>query len=311
MCKPYTRLHPRRPQHSAHSKMCPAVHAPTAAYSSTQQPAHHPAHPARLPPPATPPCLRVVVERGLLLGLHRGDALHKVLVAHLGAVAPQRQHARLHAHRLELRGVEVVGRARQLLKVDVARHVHLARVDAQDLGACVLVGVRELDLAVEAARAHERRVQDVGAVGGGDDLDVVGGREAVQLVEQLEHGALHLAVPAAARVVCARRPDGVHLVHEDDGGRVLPRHDEQLAHHARPLANVLLHQLAADDADEARVGAVGHRARKQRLARAGRPVHEHALWRVNAQLHELLWVKHGQLHHLPHLLNLLLGASNV
>ena len=43
---------------------------------------------------------------------------------------------------------------------------------------------------------------------------------------------------------------------------------EQLADHARALAHVLLHQLAADHPDEARVGPVCHRARQQRLPRA-------------------------------------------
>jgi hypothetical protein len=53
-------------------------------------------------------------------------------------------------------------------------------------------------------------------------LDLVGGLEAVQLVEELQHGALHLGVPAAAAVVRACAADAVHLVHEDDGRRVLP-----------------------------------------------------------------------------------------
>ncbi len=55
-------------------------------------------------------------------------------------------------------------------------------------------------------------------------LDLIGGLEAVQLVEQLEHGALDLAVAAAAAVVGARAADAVHLVHENDAGRVLPAH---------------------------------------------------------------------------------------
>lgn len=48
----------------------------------------------------------------------------------------------------------------------------------QDLGARVLVGVRELNLAVQAAAAHEGRVQDVCAVGGSDDLQRVGAGQA-------------------------------------------------------------------------------------------------------------------------------------
>ena len=45
-----------------------------------------------------------------------------------------------------------------------------------------------------------------------------------------------------------------------------PGHDKQLPHHAAPLPDVLLHQLAARHADEGAVGVVGHRARQQRLA---------------------------------------------
>lgn len=38
-------------------------------------------------------------------------------------------------------------------------------------------------------------------------LDLIGGLKSVQLVEQLQHRALHLAVTAAAAVVCARAAD--------------------------------------------------------------------------------------------------------
>jgi hypothetical protein len=42
-----------------------------------------------------------------------------------------------------------------------------------------------------------------------------------------------------------------------------------------------------------------------------RSVAEDALGRVDAQLHKLLGVQHGHLHHLLHPLNLLLAAANV
>lgn len=85
---------------------------------------------------------------------------------YLCGVSAQGEHAGLYADGLELRSVEVVCGARQLLKVDIRRHVHLARVDLQDLYARVLGWVRELNLAVQAARAHQRRVQDVRPVCG-------------------------------------------------------------------------------------------------------------------------------------------------
>ena len=98
-------------------------------------------------------------------------------------------------------------------------------------------------------------------------LDVLLRLEAVELVEELEHGALHLAVAARA-ALDARRADRVDLVHEDDGGRVLARHHEQLAHHARALADELLDELAAAHADERALGVVGDGARQQSFASA-------------------------------------------
>jgi hypothetical protein len=44
-----------------------------------------------------------------------------------------------------------------------------------------------------------------------------------------------------------------------------PGHQEQLAHHPAPLADVFLHQLAPAHADEGAIGVVGHGASQQRL----------------------------------------------
>ena len=117
------------------------------------------------------------------------------------------------------------------------------------MGEGILRGWWKLDFAVYPPRAEQSGVEDVETVGGHDDLDVLGGFEAVELVEQFEHGALDLGVAAAA-ALDARGADAVDLVHEDDAGGVLAGHDEQLAHHAAALADVLLHQLGAGDADE-------------------------------------------------------------
>lgn len=66
-------------------------------------------------------------------------------------------------------------------------------------------------LAIYAAGPDERRVQGLDPVGGHDHLHVPHGVEAVQLVEQLEHGALNLSLAARVRVV-ALRADRVDLV---------------------------------------------------------------------------------------------------
>jgi hypothetical protein len=59
--------------------------------------------------------------------------------------------------------------------------------------------------------------------------------------------------------------------------RSRPGHDEELADHARPFADVLLHELAAGHADEGAVCVVRHRARQQRLARSRWTVQQDAL----------------------------------
>ena len=55
-------------------------------------------------------------------------------------------------------------------------------------------------------------------------LNLVGCLKTVQLVQQLQHGALHLTVPATAPATAAlsRTADGVHLIHENDRGGMLP-----------------------------------------------------------------------------------------
>ena len=53
------------------------------------------------------------------------------------------------------------------------------------------------DLAVEAARTQQRRVEDVGPVGGGHHDDAEVGLEAVHLDQQLVQRLLALVVAAA------------------------------------------------------------------------------------------------------------------
>ena len=82
------------------------------------------------------------------------------------------------------------------------------------------VGVRHHNLAVEAARTQQRRVEDVGAVGGGDQDYAFVGLEAVHLDQQLVQRLLALVVTAAqARATVPA--DRVDLVDEDDAGRAL------------------------------------------------------------------------------------------
>ena len=108
--------------------------------------------------------------------------------------------------------------ARDLLQRGVRRQRALAAVQPQDLQAPVHVGDVDHDLAVEAARAQQRGVEDVGAVGRAHhDQPAVAG-EAVHLDEDLVERLLALVV-ALADARAALAPGGVELVDEDDRRR--------------------------------------------------------------------------------------------
>ena len=131
-----------------------------------------------------------------------------------------------------------------VVEVDVGAHPLVLRVDLQDREALVEVGERDHDLAVEAARAQQRGVEDVGAVRRADHDDALGGVEAVHLREHLVERLLALVV-AAAEAGTALAADRVDLVHEDDRRRLLARGLEQVAHAARADADEHLHEVRA------------------------------------------------------------------
>jgi hypothetical protein len=74
-------------------------------------------------------------------------------------------------------------------------------VNVKDSPLCLFVWERELNLPVDPAGADEGGVETLYAVGGHDDLDVATRVESVELVEQLQHGALDLTLAARVGIV--------------------------------------------------------------------------------------------------------------
>ena len=207
-------------------------------------------------------------------------------------------------------GAGEAGRAGgERVEVDLARERLALRVHLEDLAAADAVGPVDDDLAVEAARAEQRRVEDVGPVRGGDQDDVVLHLEAVHLDEELVQRLLALVV-AAAEAGAAVAADGVDLVHEDDAGARLLRLLEEVAHARGADADEHLDEVGAGDGEERHARLAGDRAREQRLAGAGRPVEQHALGDARAERLELLRVLE-ELLDLVQLLDRLVRAGDV
>ena len=156
---------------------------------------------------------------------------------------------------------------------------------------------------------QQGRVEDVGAVGGGDQDDVVLRLEAVHLDEELVERLLALVV-AAAEAGAAVAADGVDLVDEDDAGRVLLGLLEEVAHAAGADADEHLDEVRARDREERHAGLAGDRARQQRLAGAGGAEEQDALRDPRAERLELLRVLE-ELLDLVQLLDRLVDAGDV
>ena len=99
----------------------------------------------------------------------------------------------------------------------------------ENLFASLDVGGGYHDAAVEAPRPQQGRVENIGAVGGGDDNDPFVGVEAVHFHQQLVQGLFALVV-TAAQSRAALAAHGVDLVDEDQAGSVLLAFVKEIAH---------------------------------------------------------------------------------
>ncbi len=141
---------------------------------------------------------------------------------------------------------------------------------------------RHRNLPVEATRAEQGRVEDVGPVGRGDQDDAALGLESVHLDQQLVQCLLALVV-AATHAGPAVPTDGIDLVDEDDRRRVGLGLLEQIANSRSADADEHLDEVGAGDRVERHPGLAGNRPSQQRLAGSRWSVQQHALGDLRAQ----------------------------
>ena len=184
---------------------------------------------------------------------------------------------------------EAGGAAGDVAEFDGGVELDFAGVDFEDGFASVEGGEVHYDLAVEAAGAEEGGVEDVGAVGGGDDDDAFLGVEAVHFDEQGVEGLLAFVV-AAANAGEAGAADGVNLVYEDDAGGVLFALLEHVADARGAYADEHFHEVGAGDGEEGDLGFAGDGAGDEGFAGAGWADEEYAFGDAAAEALELFGV---------------------
>ena len=172
-------------------------------------------------------------------------------------------------------------------QLDIRVKLLVARMNLEDRLAALDIRRADIDLTVEAARTQQRVVQDILAVGRGDDDNALVRAEAVHLDEQLVERLLAL-VMTAAESCAALTADRVDLVDEHDGRRVLLGLLEQVAHARCADADIQLDEVRAGDRQERNACLACNRTRDQRFTGARRADQQHALGNARADLHEFL-----------------------
>src|SRR4051812_7700113 len=211
------------------------------------------------------------------------DRLEDVLAGHLVAHAADGEQRGL----VDDVGEVCAGEARRavgdLVPVDVRRERLVAGVDAQDALAALTVRALDGDMPVEAAGTAQRRVEDVGTVGGADDHDAAGDVEAVHLDEQLVEGLLALVGAAARATGAALAAGGVELVDEHDGRGRGPDAREQVADTRGTDADEGLDELRTGDREERNLRLAGDGLGEKGLATSGRTEQQQALGRSGTE----------------------------
>lgn len=193
------------------------------------------------------------------------------------------KHSSFSADGSDLSASGVGAQTRQQFESDVAFDGHRPSVDLENVSATLQVRQAELHFSVETSRTHEGGVEGVGTVRGHEDFDVAARVEAVELVDELQHGSLDLVVATSSVVETSATWRGkvlgsknsrksksltnrVDFVEENQTSLLAARHFEKLADHSCAFTDVFLDQLGSDDTDEASVSTVGYSSSTQGLS---------------------------------------------
>ena len=236
----------------------------------------------------------VVGNRGALglghhatLALRSGDdTLHRFLdLVH-------RDHGTMTAGSQQRRFVEQVrqigtgkanGHLGELLKLHVLVHRLVLGMHAQNLLAALYVRTVDRNLAVKTAGTQQRRIQNVRAVGGGDQDDRLALLKTVHLDQQLVERLLALVV-TAAQTGSALTSHGINLIDKDDRRGLGLGLLKEVAHTAGADAHEHLDKVGTRDAKERYSGLAGNSLGQQRLTGTRRAHEQNAARNLGAQL---------------------------
>ena len=142
--------------------------------------------------------------------------------------------------------------------VKVVSQLDVPQVYLEDFLTLLELRQFHVNLTVEAAGTHQRLVQDIGPVGGGQHNDTAVGAETVHLCKELVQSVLALVVGRETAVLGTGTAHGVNFVNEYDAGGFLLGLTEEVTDAGRTYAHEHLHKIGSADGEEGHVGLPSH-----------------------------------------------------
>ena len=180
---------------------------------------------------------------------------------------------------------------------------------AQNLLTASQIRRGDRNLTVETARAQQRWVQDVWAVGRGNQNDALAVAEAIHFHQQLVQGLLTFIVSTAS-AGATLAANGINLIDEDDTRTIFLRLLKQVTHARCTNTDEHFHEVRARDGVERNARLTCNGAGKKGFTSTRRAIEQHAARNLRAKLVVARWVFQEVLDFLQ-LIHCFISARNI
>jgi hypothetical protein len=143
------------------------------------------------------------------------------------------------------------------------------------------------DLAIESPRSEQRRIENIRAVGGGDQYHPFSGLETIHFNQKLVQCLLPfvMTTPQTGAAVAA---NGIDLIQEDDARSIFQTLREHIPHPGRSYPDEHLNEVRTGKRKERDIGFPGYRFGQKRLPGPGGTDQNYPLGDPSAQPLEFL-----------------------
>lgn len=93
-------------------------------------------------------------------------------------------------------------------------------------------------------------------VGGHQDFNISTGVKSIQLINQFQHGSLHLIITTCT-IIKSGSSNSINFIKKDDACFLCASHFKEFSNHTGSLTDILLNQFGTDDSDKCSVSSVG------------------------------------------------------